>query len=67
MQGNVKRPTTWLRQFGGKAPSLRQHPDSYEAASIVADARAHGVNYIDVIDVYIQRASETMEGGRCKL
>jgi len=33
-----------------------------EAASIVADAYAHGVNYIDTADVYTQGASETMVG-----
>ncbi|WP_406624875.1 aldo/keto reductase [Acidovorax sp. SDU_ACID1] len=33
-----------------------------EAASIVAHARAHGVNYIDTADVYTKGASETMLG-----
>ena len=33
-----------------------------EAAAIVADARAHGVNYIDTADVYTKGASETMLG-----
>jgi aryl-alcohol dehydrogenase-like predicted oxidoreductase len=33
-----------------------------EAASIVADAHAHGVNYIDTADVYTKGASETMLG-----
>jgi aryl-alcohol dehydrogenase-like predicted oxidoreductase len=33
-----------------------------EAASIVADAHAQGVNYIDTADVYTKGASETMVG-----
>lgn len=33
-----------------------------EAAAIVADAHASGVNYIDTADVYTQGASETMVG-----
>ena len=33
-----------------------------EAAAIVADAHAHGVNYIDTADVYTKGASETMLG-----
>lgn len=33
-----------------------------QAASIVADAHAHGVNYIDTADVYSNGASETMVG-----
>jgi aryl-alcohol dehydrogenase-like predicted oxidoreductase len=33
-----------------------------EAAAIVADARDHGVNYIDTADVYSNGASETMVG-----
>jgi aryl-alcohol dehydrogenase-like predicted oxidoreductase len=33
-----------------------------EAARIVADAHAHGVNFIDTADVYTQGASETMVG-----
>ncbi len=33
-----------------------------EAAAIVADARANGVNYIDTADVYKAGASETMVG-----
>jgi len=33
-----------------------------EAAAIVADARDHGVNYIDTADVYTRGASETMVG-----
>ena len=37
-----------------------------EAAAIVADARAHGVNYIDTADVYTKGASETMLGGLLK-
>ena len=37
-----------------------------EAAAIVADARAHGVNYIDTADVYTQGASETMLGSLLK-
>ena len=35
------------------------HP---EAANIVADARAHGVNYIDTADIYTKGASERMVG-----
>ena len=37
-----------------------------EAAAIVADARAHGVNYIDTADVYTKGASETMLGSLLK-
>ena len=37
-----------------------------EAANIVADARAHGVNYIDTADVYSKGASETMVGDLLK-
>jgi aryl-alcohol dehydrogenase-like predicted oxidoreductase len=33
-----------------------------EAAAIVADAREHGINYIDTADVYTRGASETMVG-----
>lgn len=33
-----------------------------EAADIVADAHAHGVNFIDTADVYTKGASETMVG-----
>ena len=33
-----------------------------EAAAIVADAHAHGVNYIDTADVYSKGASESMLG-----
>ena len=33
-----------------------------EAARIVADARSHGINYIDTADVYTRGASETMVG-----
>lgn len=33
-----------------------------EAAAIVADARAHGVNYIDTADVYSKGGAETMLG-----
>jgi aryl-alcohol dehydrogenase-like predicted oxidoreductase len=33
-----------------------------EAANIVADAREHGVNYIDTADVYTKGASESMVG-----
>jgi aryl-alcohol dehydrogenase-like predicted oxidoreductase len=33
-----------------------------EAASIVADAREHGVNYIDTSDNYSKGGSETMVG-----
>jgi aryl-alcohol dehydrogenase-like predicted oxidoreductase len=33
-----------------------------EAQAIVADARDHGVNYIDTADVYTKGASETMVG-----
>ncbi len=36
--------------------------DKAEAASIVADARAQGVNFIDTADVYTKGASETMLG-----
>ena len=36
--------------------------DRDEAARIVADARAQGVNYIDTADVYTKGASETMVG-----
>lgn len=37
-----------------------------EARSIVADAAANGVNYIDTADVYTRGASETMVGGLLK-
>ena len=37
-----------------------------EAAAIVADARAHGINYIDTADVYTKGASETMLGSLLK-
>ena len=33
-----------------------------EAASIVAHAHEHGVNYVDTADVYTRGASETMLG-----
>ena len=33
-----------------------------EAAAIVLDAHAHGVNYIDTADVYTKGASEAMVG-----
>lgn len=36
--------------------------DHAEAAAIVADAHAHGVNYIDTADVYTKGASEAMVG-----
>src|SRR5659263_603407 len=36
--------------------------DQTEAASIMADAHAHGVNYIDTADVYSKGVSETMVG-----
>ena len=36
--------------------------DRAEAARIVADAHAHGVNYIDTADVYTNGASETIVG-----
>lgn len=36
--------------------------DAAEAARIVADARAQGVNFIDTADVYTRGASETMLG-----
>ena len=36
--------------------------DQAEAASIVADAYANGVNYIDTADVYTKGASESMVG-----
>jgi len=35
---------------------------SEEAAAIVADAHAHGVNYIDTADVYSRGGSETLVG-----
>jgi aryl-alcohol dehydrogenase-like predicted oxidoreductase len=37
-----------------------------EAQAIVADAHAHGVNYIDTADVYTKGASETMVGALLK-
>ncbi|HNW02290.1 MAG TPA: aldo/keto reductase [Burkholderiaceae bacterium] len=40
--------------------------DRDEAARIVADARAQGVNYIDTADVYTKGASETMVGDLLK-
>ena len=40
--------------------------DQPEAASIVADAHAHGVNYIDTADVYTKGASESMVGDLLK-
>ena len=36
--------------------------DQAAAATIVADAHAHGINYIDTADVYAKGASETMVG-----
>jgi aryl-alcohol dehydrogenase-like predicted oxidoreductase len=36
--------------------------DAKEAAAIVADARDHGVNFIDTADVYTKGASEAMLG-----
>jgi aryl-alcohol dehydrogenase-like predicted oxidoreductase len=36
--------------------------DKAEAAKIVADAHANGINYIDTADVYTKGASETMVG-----
>lgn len=36
--------------------------DQTEAAAIVADAHAHGVNYIDTADVYSKGGSEAMVG-----
>ena len=36
--------------------------DQAEAAAIVADAHANGVNYIDTADIYTKGASETMVG-----
>lgn len=36
--------------------------DQTEAAAIVLDARAQGVNYIDTADIYSKGASETMVG-----
>ncbi|MGE0329637.1 MAG: aldo/keto reductase [Ramlibacter sp.] len=40
--------------------------DAAEAARIVADARAQGVNFIDTADVYTRGASETMLGSLLK-
>jgi aryl-alcohol dehydrogenase-like predicted oxidoreductase len=40
--------------------------DEAEAARIVADAREHGVNFIDTADVYTKGASETMLGALLK-
>ncbi|MDO8292117.1 MAG: aldo/keto reductase, partial [Gallionella sp.] len=40
--------------------------DQTEAAAIVADAYAHGVNYIDTADVYSKGGSETMVGALLK-
>jgi aryl-alcohol dehydrogenase-like predicted oxidoreductase len=40
--------------------------DHAEAASIVADAHAHGVNFIDTADVYSKGASERMVGALIK-
>ncbi len=40
--------------------------DQAEAASIVADAHAHGVNYVDTADVYTKGASESMLGDLLK-
>jgi aryl-alcohol dehydrogenase-like predicted oxidoreductase len=40
--------------------------DAAEAARIVADAREHGVNFIDTADVYTKGASETMLGSLLK-
>ncbi len=40
--------------------------DAAEAARIVADAREHGVNFIDTADVYTKGASETMLGAMLK-
>ncbi len=37
-----------------------------EAAAIVANARSHGVNYLDTADVYTKGASETMVGNLLK-
>lgn len=37
-----------------------------EAAAIVADARAHGVNFIDTADVYTRGASESLVGALIK-
>ena len=45
--------------FGDQTASL-------EAAAIVLDAHAHGVNYIDTADVYTKGASETMVGALLK-
>ena len=36
--------------------------DKAEAGAIVADAQAHGVNFIDTADVYTTGVSETMVG-----
>lgn len=40
--------------------------DATEAARIVADAREHGVNFIDTADVYTKGASETLLGSLLK-
>ncbi len=40
--------------------------DAAEAARIVADAREHGVNFIDTADVYTKGASETLLGSLLK-
>ncbi len=40
--------------------------DAAEAARIVADAREHGVNFIDTADVYTKGASETLLGNLLK-
>ncbi len=40
--------------------------DAAEAARIMADARGHGVNFIDTADVYTKGASETMLGSLLK-
>ena len=51
----VSRLCLGTMMFGDQTPRE-------EAAAIVADAHAQGVNYIDTADVYTKGASETMLG-----
>ena len=51
----VSRLCLGTMMFGDQTPRE-------EAAAIVADAHAQGVNYIDTADVYTKGASETMVG-----